>query len=138
MSGTPAIVRSLALLAPVLAGLAACKIVERDEDASAAAGDDTAQAAGNLIECAVGGAGLFERTCEVERIEQEDGSLLLVVRHPNGGFRRFDVLTDGRGLATADGAQEAQAELVDGRLDVSVGSDRYRFPATIRIDEFAE
>ena len=54
--------------------------------------------------------------------------------HPDGGFRRFKVLTDGHGLEVADGAEDASTEVVDGRLDVQVGADRYRFPATVRGD----
>jgi len=93
----------------------------------------TRAANGNeLIECAVNSGQWFLRECEVEESRDEDGALVLVVRHPDGGFRRFTVLTDGRGLETADGAEQAVAELVDGRLDVQVGADRYRFPATIK------
>jgi len=92
---------------------------------------------GKTVECAVGGSASFKRACTVERVRQ-DGKLLLTVRHPDGGFRRFEVLTDGRGLATADGAEEAQAELVEGRLDVQVGQDRYRFPATVKGDARGE
>lgn len=83
------------------------------------------------IACAVGGAGELSRACAVERAE-EDGGLLLVVHHPDGAFRRFQVLTDGRGIAVADGADEAVTLLTDGALDVTVGADRYIFPATVK------
>lgn len=93
----------------------------------------TRSASGNeLIECAIGGAQWFLRECEVEKGSAEDGSRILIVRHPDGGFRRFTVLTDGRGLEPADGAEQAQADLVDGRLDIRVADDRYRFPATVK------
>ena len=65
------------------------------------------------IECALGGSGSFERECAVER-SVIDGALFLTVRHPDGGFRRFEVVADG--------------DL--GKLG-AVGADRYRFPATI-------
>jgi len=88
-----------------------------------------------MIECAIAGSQWFVPECAVEHTEV-DGATILVVRHPDGGFRRFEVLTDGRGLAVADGAVEAVTELYEGRrLDVSVGSDRYRFPATIRSND---
>lgn len=83
------------------------------------------------IACAVGGAAELSRVCAVERAEQE-GRLTLVVRHPDGAFRRFQVLTDGRGIAVADGADEAVTTLKQGALDVTVGADRYIFPATVK------
>lgn len=83
------------------------------------------------IACAVGGAAELSRACAVERAEEE-GRLLLVVRHPDGAFRRFQVLTDGRGISAADGADEAVATIKDGALDVTVGADRYIFPATVK------
>ncbi|MEO6152271.1 MAG: hypothetical protein ABIT09_02635 [Croceibacterium sp.] len=89
-----------------------------------------AQAAGDAIDCALAGSAGFSHDCTVERVKADSG-LQLVVRHPDGGFRRFEVLTDGRGLATADGAQAAKVTVRDGGIEVSVGTDRYRFPATI-------
>lgn len=81
------------------------------------------------IACALAGATEFARDCTVERAEQE-GKLTLVVRHPDGGFRRFEVLTDGRGVAVADGAEQAEVAMVGSELEVVVGEDAYRFPAT--------
>lgn len=116
--------------------LAACS-PEAGENTPAAAEEakeaPTRSANGNeMIECAIGGAQWFLRECEVEKGSAEDGSRILIVRHPDGGFRRFTVLTDGRGLEPADGAEQAQADLVDGRLDIRVADDRYRFPATVK------
>ncbi len=85
------------------------------------------------IACALDGAENFANVCAVERAER-DRRLYLVVRHPDGGFRRFEVLTDGRGLALADGAEQAEVELAGDGLEVTVGSDRYRFPATQKND----
>ncbi len=99
----------------------------------------TRSASGNeLIECAIGGAQWFLRECEVEKGTAEDGARILIVRHPDGGFRRFTVLTDGRGLEPADGAEQGETALVDGRLDVRVADDRYRFPATVKPDAQAQ
>ena len=83
------------------------------------------------IACAVAGGKDFRKACAVERAPQGD-RLFLVVRHPDGGFRRFEVLSDGRGLAAADGADAAQVILQDGGIEVAVGPDRYRFPATVK------
>ncbi|MFA7588023.1 MAG: hypothetical protein WCY11_17845 [Novosphingobium sp.] len=81
------------------------------------------------IGCAVDGAKEFAPVCAVERTRQ-DGVLQLVIRHPVGTFRRFEVLTDGRGLAVADGADTAIVIAGGKMLDVTVGLDRYRFPFT--------
>lgn len=125
----------LALLA-----LSACSGAGESE---AADGQDSAPAAqapagDETIECALAGGQWFLPECVVERAE-EDGAQILIVRHPDGGFRRFELLTDGRGLAVADGSVEAVTEVYEGtRLDVSVGADRYRFPATVRGSDSAE
>ncbi len=85
---------------------------------------------GEHVDCALAGAAQFTPSCAAERAER-DGTLVLTVRHPDGGFRRFDVLKDGHGLATSDGAELAQVALDGQMLAVSVGPDRYRFPVTL-------
>ena len=107
-----------------LALLAACQREPAGAVPAQAAAEDSA------IYCALHGDDAFAKRCSVERVHAEDG-LQLVVRHPDGGFRRFDVLTDGKGLATADGAQMAQVAVQGGGIEVAVGADRYRFPATV-------
>ncbi|BBC72962.1 conserved hypothetical protein [Altererythrobacter sp. B11] len=91
----------------------------------------------NAVECALDGGKAFERTCPVER-SVEDGRLFLTIRHPDGGFRRFEVLDDGSGLAAADGADPAHVTLRDpaagGGIEVAIGGDRYRLPATLSDD----
>ena len=87
----------------------------------------------SLIECALAGAGAFSRDCSVER-GREDGALVLTVRHPDGGFRRFLATDDGTGLAPADGAEPATVTLREEGIEVAVGADRYRFPATVAGD----
>jgi hypothetical protein len=84
----------------------------------------------NLIECAMAGAAAFSRECEVEHAE-EDGAPILIVRHPDGSFRRFTVTDDGYGLATADGAQRAAIGLHGKQTEVTVGADRYRFSGRV-------
>lgn len=121
------------LAAPLL--LSACQAAEEAPQEEGAAGENEQAKApieGDVIECAIAGGQWFVPECGVQRVKQEDGAMTLVVRHPDGGFRRFLVLTDGRGLATADGSEETLSDVVDGRLDVSVGQDRYRFPVTIK------
>ena len=88
------------------------------------AGRDTA---GAMIQCAVGEAQHFAPVCTLERTRDKAGDVL-IVRHPNGGFRRFTVLPEGKGLASADGADVAVQQLSGDLLEVRVGADRYRFP----------
>lgn len=107
-------------LAPVFA-LAACS------SGSAPAVADGAE----HIACALGKAAEFAPACGVDRAAQ-DGEKVLVVRHPDGGFRRFLVLKDGHGLAAADGAEVAQVAIADNLLQVTVGEDRYRFPFKVK------
>jgi hypothetical protein len=96
-------------------------------DSSTIAGHDD-----NRIECRVGGAAGFERICTVERGDRDDGQIL-VVRKPDGGFRRFVVTADGRGVAAADGAEQPEVTIVaDDAIDVAIGGDVFRLPARIR------
>ena len=58
---------------------------------------------------------------------------MLVIHHPDGGFRRLLVTTDGRGVVTADGSDQASVAVIDpGTIEVAVGDDRYRLPATVK------
>ncbi len=86
---------------------------------------NTPQAAGepaDRIDCALGTAD-FARTCAIER-----QPAVLILRHPDGGFRRLDVAPD-RTLTAADGAGEVVGKpLPDGRLEIALGGDRYRLP----------
>lgn len=77
--------------------------------------------------CAVDGERELAPVCDRELV---DG--LLTLRHPSGGFRRLQVVTDGRGVIAADGAEAARVATVGTSLiEVSVGEDRYRLPAAV-------
>jgi hypothetical protein len=119
----------------LLVGLAACGDNEA-EDFKNAESDAAEQAAlDGKIECALAGSTAFERNCTTEQIAGSEGKIL-VIRHPDGGFRRFDILTDGRGLAPADGFDETKINLLsDGMIEVSSGDDKYRLPAQIKGSE---
>jgi len=110
----------------LVALLAACSQAATEDSVAAADAD-------NRIECAVEGAAAFVRACQVERREV-DGMPVIVVRHPDGGFRRFEVMRDGTGLTAADGAERAVVSLREQGIEVAVGADRYRFPARIMDD----
>ena len=83
------------------------------------------------IACALTGSTTFDSTCSVERVEVE-GVSLLTVFHPDGGFRRFEQLADGSGLAAVAGADAVTQTLSGDILEVSLAGNRYRFPATTR------
>lgn len=84
------------------------------------------------VECAVDGATAFKRVCSVERTVGGEG-LVLTLRSPSGSFRRLLVTKDGRGVVAADGAEQAVVQPVGPNLiEVAVGPDRYRLPATVR------
>ena len=106
-----------------MATVAACS---PDSGSTIAAADD------NRIECRMGGAAAFERLCTVERSDSESGRIL-TVRKPDGGFRRFAVTADGRGVAAADGAEQPEVTIVaDDSIEVAIGGDVFRLPARIR------
>ncbi len=96
---------------------------------SAGAEQPQAAAGAQRIECALGSAAEFADDCLVERSDVEN-TRIVTVRHPDGGFRRFEQVADGRGLIIIDGADEAMINFADDVLEVTVAADRYRFPAT--------
>ncbi len=90
-------------------------------------GQATSQKRPDQIECALGDGSTFGSDCRVERVTK-DGAENIIVRHPDGGFRRFVLREDGGGLSEIDGADTVTQQLANGVLEVSVGDDRYRFP----------
>lgn len=93
-----------------------------------------AEEGAEMIQCALGKGSEFGPDCLVERTDV-DGERQLIVRHPDGGFRRFAQLEDGRGLVELDGADQLVRTLEGGTLEVSIGVDRYRFVANVRGDD---
>ncbi len=113
--------------------LAACR--SGDANVSAEAPENRMAAAApqdNRVECRVSGTGQFERFCTIERSEGADGAIL-TLRKPDGGFRRLLVASDGRGVVAADGAEAARVTILrDDRIEVAIGADTFRLPATVR------
>ena len=72
------------------------------------------------VSCAIAGAASLAPDCTVER---DGGSR--IVRHPDGGFRRFATL-DGR--IVADGAEPGR---IEGDV-ISIARDRYRVSDIVR------
>ena len=88
-----------------------------------------AAAGTTMIDCSLNGASGYGRDCSMERVE-ENGESFIVVRHPDGAFRRFQLGVPDRGLITADGAQQAEVTDRGGYVEVRVGSDRYHLPVS--------
>jgi hypothetical protein len=80
---------------------------------------------------------VFARVCQIEQSQTEAG-LLLTVRHPDGGFRKLQVVKDGRGVIAADGADIAKVTpLAAKEIEVALSGDRYRIPATVKASQKA-
>jgi len=110
--------------------LAACnRAPDNGELAEAEARGSREAAENGRIECALEGTKLFDRTCSVEEMSGEGGTVLVVGRS-NVGYRRLQITTDGRGLVSADGAEPAKVSIIgNNMIEVAVGNDRYRLPA---------
>jgi len=120
-------VRPLLLALLLLTPLAAC-----DKAPGTGSTRQPAATAPAGIPCAIHGDKAFANGCSVERSTTEEG-LVLVLHHPDGGFRRLLVTTDGRGVVAADGSEQASVSVVGpGMIEVAIGEDRYRLPATVK------
>lgn len=89
---------------------------------------ETDQAVTKSIPCALDGAAEFKPVCTVEETTA-DKQIYWIVRHPDGGFRRFEMIDNGTRIATADGADEVEMTREGAEFIVKAGQDRYRFPA---------
>jgi len=111
-----------------LALLAACHSGPADREAASGDGGD------GRISCKPAGAADYAPVCTVERTAGQDG-LVLTIHHPDGAFRRLLVTRDGRGVIAADGAEPAVVRVTGAdRIEVALGGDSYRLPATVRGD----
>ena len=91
---------------------AACSPVQEQADDGAIA-----------IECAIGPGAEFGPDCLVE----VEGNLL-VVRHPDGSFRRL--VRTANGVEAADGAQGISSGVSGTGMELSIDGDRYRWDAS--------
>lgn len=82
---------------------------------------------GEPISCALAGSNSFKPDCRLERTTI-NAHPVFVVRHPDGGFRRLQVSTDGQHLEAADGADVTQSALKGDRFEVILGGDKYVIP----------
>lgn len=97
----------------------------------AGCGSSNDETLGEPIDCRLASASRFERICTIERTESADGKVI-VARAPDGGFRRFLIVRDGRGVIAADGAEPVAVKPGDARhIDVAAGDMVYRLPAKV-------
>jgi hypothetical protein len=85
------------------------------------------------VACALGPGTGFSLSCAIERSRDADGTYRMLVRHPDGGFRRLEVGKDNA-IVTSDGAEPAAVRLDGETAEVAVGEDRYRIPLERRRD----
>lgn len=113
--------------------LAACSTEPDNEKLAEVEAQQVRDAAdAGRIFCALNGEQNFQLNCTLDRIASAEGPVLMLGR-ADAGYRRFRITTDGRGVVTADGADEARVSLMDnGLIEVAVAQDRYRLPATVR------
>jgi len=133
ISDRPFVLGAVTVLA---ASLAACSqsstanqstLAEAEAQARSEAADD------GKIDCVLAGGTAFQRACEIERGRDDEGAMTLTIRHPDGGFRRLLIATDGRGVIAADGAEQAVVTTISPReIEVALGGNRYRLPATVK------
>ena len=76
--------------------------------------------------CALAFATQFTDSCGYDLVQH-----VLILNHPDGGFRRLRILQDGQGIIAADGAYPAKVtKKADGLILVRIEDDRYLLPAT--------
>lgn len=86
---------------------------------------------GTNIPCALNGSPAWHEDCRVERDASAD-SIILTLRHPDGGFRRVTLGREGWGLVTADGADPVTVvQQPDGHVGLRIAGDRYRVPGAL-------
>jgi hypothetical protein len=104
--------------AAILLALAACSGKSAEEvDANA-----------ERIACALNDAKTFTSACALERTIQ-NGKSTLIIRHPDGSFRRFEVQADGHSLATTDGADAVEVMHNGKDSEITVADDHYLLTA---------
>ncbi len=122
------------IAATALLLLAACQGASDPEAEQRAEHEEELQSAGDdRIACAPEGGDDFAPECWFERSSVEQRQIL-VVHTPSGEFRRLEIVSDGRGLIAADGAEQVRSQISGDMLEVQLGGYRFLFPATIASD----
>lgn len=86
---------------------------------------------GSVVSCRTGEAKAVAPGCVMEwrAAAQGAGARILVLHHPDGGFRRFVVSSDGARINVADGAEAVEVgDPHQGAVEITVGDAAYRLP----------
>ena len=130
-------VGTCAMAAALAVALSACSDTSDAGGQAATTGgeakaDNADTAVPDTIPCALNGASEMQTVCKHSVIGSGDSAQLLL-EGPEGDFRRFNILTDGRGLEPSDGAEPAAIKLLDGgKIEVTVGDDIFVLPAKVK------
>lgn len=92
---------------------------------SACSGEVSPEPEGQVIDCAIGVGVDMGPDCIGEQIAGGD---IFVIHHPDGSFRRFEMLPDDAGIGIADGAGVLSQERDGDRLLITVDDARYLLP----------
>jgi hypothetical protein len=95
--------------------------------ALAACGPESAPPDGELVECAIGVSAEFAAVCTLEHAI-EDAREVMIVHHPDGGFRRFAFGGDGVLALDGAGRVEIREPVTGDVIEFAVENDRYRLP----------
>jgi hypothetical protein len=104
--------------AVILFTLGACSTGNSGEDK---------QSKQETVPCAFGDAKKFTDKCPVERSSAE-GKNFATIWHPDGGFRRLEVIDGGKGYSAADGADVVEGGPNGREVEVMIGDDHYLMP----------
>lgn len=114
-------------LLPAVVLVTACSAQPEDQTTNGAAAPAPGQP-DRRIECRIDGAVEFQRICSQEWVTGPDGQIL-ILRKPDGGFRRLRATNDIRYFVAADGAEQANAiALRHGVIQITIGGDQFRLP----------
>jgi len=92
--------------------------------------DSAASGTEERIPCRIASDVAFAEKCSVEWQNNES----FLIRHDDGGFRRFMLSADGMTISIADGAEKLMVESdKNGAVSLNIGSEAYRIdPQTFR------
>ncbi len=86
------------------------------------------------ILCRPQGSVAFVPVCAMDRADHG----VIILRKPDGGFRRIRVVADARAVIAADGAEPASVRIsAPSEIEISIGGDAFRLPATLKGRPFA-
>ena len=92
------------------------------------AAPDAKRESSEPVACALQGAGEFSGRCRLVRTGKGEDRVI-VMRHPDGGFRKLAPADTPAGLVELDGAQQARSWREGDAIVLQIGDDRYRWEA---------